>query len=173
MDKYDLSSDGFQAEGILEVLEYQGKKSSLSAKAFNNVYVKNIPLALDEEDLHALFEEFGPLQSCCIMRDAQGQSKQFGFVCFTDGGSAEKAIQTVLRHEPIGEDAEVGAKTVKGCKVADLYVREAKKKTQRKHELTMTNFKYKKSIMFFSLFVKNFPIGTTEEELKIYFSSAC
>jgi len=37
----------------------------------------------------------------------------------------------------------------------------------------MANFKYKKSIMFFSLFVKNFPPGTTEEELKIYFSSAC
>lgn len=173
MDKYDLSSDGYQAEGILEVLEYQGKKSSLSAKAFNNVYVKNIPTALEEEDVQALFEEFGQIQSCCIMRDAQGQSKQFGFVCFADPASAEKAIQTVLRQEPPGEDAGTELKTVKGCKLADLYVREAKKKTQRKHELMMTNFKYKKSIMFFSLFVKNFPIGTTEEELKIYFSSAC
>ena len=37
----------------------------------------------------------------------------------------------------------------------------------------MNNFKYKKSIMFFSLFVKNFPVGTTDEELKIYFQSAC
>lgn len=37
----------------------------------------------------------------------------------------------------------------------------------------MQNFKYKKSIMFFSLFVKNFPPGTTEDELKIYFSTAC
>ena len=37
----------------------------------------------------------------------------------------------------------------------------------------MNNFKYKKSIMFFSLFVKNFPPGTTDDELKIYFSSAC
>ena len=37
----------------------------------------------------------------------------------------------------------------------------------------MSNFKYKKSIMFFSLFVKNFPPGTTEEEIRIYFSSAC
>ena len=27
--------------------------------------------------------------------------------------------------------------------------------------------------MFFSLFVKNFPVGTTEEELRIYFSTAC
>jgi hypothetical protein len=37
----------------------------------------------------------------------------------------------------------------------------------------MTNFKYKKSIMFFSLFVKNFPVGTTAEELQIYFQTAC
>ena len=36
----------------------------------------------------------------------------------------------------------------------------------------MSNFKYKKSIMYFSLFVKNFPLGTTEEELRIYFNSA-
>ena len=40
-------------------------------------------------------------------------------------------------------------------------------------ELQMSNFKYKKSIMFFSLFVKNFPVGTTEEELRIYFQTAC
>jgi hypothetical protein len=52
-------------------------------------------------------------------------------------------------------------------------VREAKKKSIRQKELEMNNFKYKKSIMFFSLFVKNFPPGTTEEELKIYFSTAC
>jgi hypothetical protein len=50
-----------------------------------------------------------------------------------------------------------------------LYVREAKKKSIRIQELQMSNFKYKKSIMFFSLFVKNFPVGTTDEELKIYF----
>lgn len=58
-------------------------------------------------------------------------------------------------------------------KFANIYVREAKAKSQRQHELMMQNFKYKKSIMFFSLFVKNFPPGTTEDELKIYFSTAC
>lgn len=62
---------------------------------------------------------------------------------------------------------------MQGCKLTDLYVREAKKKQQRVHELQMNNFKYKKSIMFFSLFVKNFPPGTTDEELRIYFSTAC
>jgi len=62
---------------------------------------------------------------------------------------------------------------VNGVKITDLYVREAKKKSQRVNELQINNFKYKKSIMFFSLFVKNFPVGTTAEELKIYFSTAC
>jgi RNA recognition motif-containing protein len=36
----------------------------------------------------------------------------------------------------------------------------------------MNNFKYKKSIMYFSLFVKNFPLGTTEEELRLFFAQA-
>lgn len=58
-------------------------------------------------------------------------------------------------------------------RLTDLYVREAKKKSIRMAELQMSNFKYKKSIMFFSLFVKNFPVGTTEEELRIYFQTAC
>lgn len=74
----------------------------------------------------------------------------------------------------IGLDAENSTENrgrrVNGVRLSDLYVREAKKKSQRAAELQLTNFKYKKSIMFFSLFVKNFPPGTTAEELKIYFS---
>lgn len=37
----------------------------------------------------------------------------------------------------------------------------------------MKDYSYKKQTMFFKLFVKNFPAGTTEEELKIYFSNGC
>ena len=45
MDKYDLSSDGNGAEGILTVLEYQGKKGNMNINkhTFNNVYVKGFP----------------------------------------------------------------------------------------------------------------------------------
>lgn len=71
-----------------------------------------------------------------------------------------------------GEKIDHELKEVKGIKLTDLYIKEAKKKSQREKELTMNNFKYKKSIMYFSLFVKNFPVGTTEEELKIYFTTA-
>lgn len=97
------------------------------------------------------------------MRDGNGDSKGFGFVCFTDSSSAEKALQAITFQKTDSE------KETADQKFGNIYVREAKKKQQRQAELLMLNFKYKKSIMFFSLFVKNFPPGTTEDELKIYF----
>lgn len=78
-----------------------------------------------------------------------------------------------MEQQPSGEKPDIELKLINGVKLTDLYIKEAKKKTQREKELQMNNFKYKKSIMYFSLFVKNFPVGTTEEELKIYFSTAC
>lgn len=112
-----------------------------------------------------MFKEFGKIQNIAIMRDSNGASKRFGFVCFEDSSSAEKATQHFSRQEakenPGTDDA-----------LGNLYVREAKKKSVRVQELQMNNFKYKKSVMYFSLFVKNFPLGTTEEELRIYFNSA-
>lgn len=110
------------------------------------------------------------------MRDGSGESKGFGFVCFAEPTAAEKAMKVVMQSEALQHDDEPpnnDHKTVNGVKITDLYVREAKKKSIRIQELQMSNFKYKKSIMFFSLFVKNFPVGTTDEELKIYFQSAC
>ena len=132
MDKHDLKSDAFGGDGVLEVLEYQGKKSSLSKKTFNNVYVKNIPQHCEDANLGELFKEFGEIQSAAIMRDADGQGRGFGFVCFSDPGAAEKAITSVLRADPLGDDGEgqqKEARHVNGIKLADLYVREAKKKS--------------------------------------------
>ena len=145
--------------------------------------MKNFPKedSFTDDHLAELFKEFGVLQSAAIMRDGEGQSKGFGFVCFADASAAEKATQAVQRREQgadLVDDGETHlsdqkAKSVHGVRLSDLYVREAKKKCQRQAELQLNNFKYKKSIMFFSLFVKNFPPGTTVEELKIYFSTAC
>ena len=79
------------------------------------------------------------------MRDGHGQSKGFGFVCFADGSSAEKATQAVQRREQLGDLLEDGdtnpnsndakSKSVHGVRLSDLYVREAKKKSQRAAEL--------------------------------------
>jgi len=161
------------------VLEYQGKKGqTITKKGCNNLYVKNFSKdpTFTEDSLADLFSEFGDVQNACIMRDANGESKGFGFVCFRDSSSAEKATKAVAECNPQnldGDEIEDKNDSKDLSKFSKLYVREAKKKGQRYQELTMNNFKYKKSIMFFSLFVKNFPPGTTDDELKIYFSSAC
>jgi len=109
------------------------------------------------------------------MRDGNGDSKGFGFVCFVDPASAQKAADEIMKQQMSDKDGDKIGEEAKivNSKFTNIYVREAKKKSQRQHELMMQNFKYKKSIMFFSLFVKNFPPGTTEDELKIYFSTAC
>ena len=80
-------------------MEYQGKK--VVRKSFNNVYVKNFPKdqSFTEECLEELFKEFGEVQNAAIMRDSDGNSKGFGFVCFSDSQAAEKATQFVMRSE--------------------------------------------------------------------------
>lgn len=185
MDKYDLGREAKSdadrdalAGQQLSVLEYHAGAKAKTRRAFNNVYVKGFPkdAAFTDESLAKLFQEFGDIQSTSVMRDGSGESKGFGFVCFKEPAAAERAVQAVQKHEAAAaedgeaKDADGGAL---GVRLSDLYVREAKKKSVRLAELQMSNFKYKKSIMFFSLFVKNFPVGTTDEELRIYFQTAC
>ena len=94
MDKYDLSrdvADGTSREALqghqLMVLEYHsGTKKVVRKGVFNNVYVKNFPKesSFTEDDLATLFKDFGEIQSTAIMRDGNGDSKGFGFVCFKE-----------------------------------------------------------------------------------------
>ena len=78
-----MASEGGGAEGILTVLEYQAKKTSVHKKSFNNVYVKGFPkdAGFTEESLAELFKEFGELQNVAIMRDGQGVSKKGLRIC--------------------------------------------------------------------------------------------
>lgn len=63
MDNYDLKDDGFGGEGVLTVLEYQGKKgqSTISKRPCNNLYVKNFSTdpSFTDDSLAELFSEFG------------------------------------------------------------------------------------------------------------------
>lgn len=61
------------------------------AKCNNNLYVKNFSpesgeegSTFSDEQLRGLFEEFGEVSSAVVMRDAEGKSRGFGFVCFPD-----------------------------------------------------------------------------------------
>lgn len=164
LDKYDLRGDGYNGEGILSVLEYQQNKR-VQRRSFNNIYVKNFSKdsSFTDEQLAELFKVYGDVTSASVMRDQEGNSKGFGFVCFTEASAAEKATEAINLTQ--AEEGENEATRLFAC--------EAKKKEDRCQQLQINNFKYKKSIMFFSLFVKNFPPGTTDDELKIFFTSAC
>lgn len=48
--------------------------------AANQVFVRNLPYDVTEEDLTKLFEEVGPLKNVSIAKDSKGSSRGFGFV---------------------------------------------------------------------------------------------
>ena len=71
-----------------------------TAKTFNdkeiqtimNIYVGNLLYNLTEEDLRAMFAEYGDVSSAKLIMDRYtGQSKGFGFVEMSDDSPAQKA----------------------------------------------------------------------------------
>jgi len=70
-----------------------------------NLYVKNLDEGLDDETFRTAFEQYGEITSCKIMRDADGQAKGFGFVCYTTPEQATKAVTEmngkILASKPI------------------------------------------------------------------------
>ena len=58
-----------------------------------NIYVGNLSYNLTEEDLRAMFTEYGEASSAKLIMDRYtGQSKGFGFVEMSDDSAAQKAI---------------------------------------------------------------------------------
>lgn len=47
-----------------------------------NLYVKNIPPTLREEDVHNLFAEYGLIVQCRLLKTPDGKSKGVAFVLF-------------------------------------------------------------------------------------------
>jgi len=57
-----------------------------------NIYIFHLPHSWSEEDLERSFSAFGTVLSSTIMRHDDGSSRGFGFVGFSDAGSANAAI---------------------------------------------------------------------------------
>ena len=58
----------------------------------NNLYIKNLSELVDDEALKQMFEPFGAITSSKVMRDDKGESRCFGFVCFTSPEDATRAV---------------------------------------------------------------------------------
>jgi len=85
-----------------------------------NLYIKNLDDDIDDTKLRGIFDQFGTITSAKVMGDPKGQSKGFGFVCFSSPEEATKAV------------TEMNGKIV-GSK--PLYVALAQRKELRKAQL--------------------------------------
>ena len=73
-----------------------------------NIYLGNIAWSMTEDDVEALFGEFGAVSSVKIITDKySGRSKGFGFVEMDDDAGAQKAIDALNDSEQEGRNLRV------------------------------------------------------------------
>ena len=60
----------------------------------NKLFVGSLSWNTDDHGLRAAFEQFGDVTDAKVITDRDtGRSRGFGFVTFSDSGSAQKALQ--------------------------------------------------------------------------------
>jgi len=70
-----------------------------------NLYVKNLDDSVNDVKLQEAFVPYGDISSCKVMVDEKGNSRGFGFVCFSKADEASRAITemngSMLEGKPI------------------------------------------------------------------------
>ena len=97
------------------------------------------------------------------MRDENGKSKQFGFVCYKKSEDAQKALD---HFSAAKENAPDPTSTQ-----PPLYVCEAKTKEQRRLELAKSAYQFKRSMQHMNLIVRNVAPECTKEEFEDLFKN--
>ncbi|CAH8662272.1 unnamed protein product [Schistosoma margrebowiei] len=136
------------------------RKSQARKVKFNNLYIKNFPPETDNEKLKEMFSEFGEIKSACVMKDSEGKSKGFGFVCFLDPDHAENAVKTMHGKEVDGRA---------------LYCARAQRKEERQEELKQRLEKQRAErqssyMLNVNLYVKNLDDNIDDKRLEEAFS---
>ena len=73
-----------------------------------NIYVGNIAWGVSEDELEALFAQYGEVNSARIITDREsGRSKGFGFVEMATADSANAAIEALNENDFAGRDLRV------------------------------------------------------------------
>ncbi len=68
-----------------------------------NIYVGNLSWQMTDEDLQALFEQYGSVTSAKIVKDkVSGRSKGFGFVEMPEDSEAQNALTSLYESEVMG-----------------------------------------------------------------------
>lgn len=89
-----------------------------------NLFIKNLDDSIDDEQLRTLFVPYGTISSAKVMKDEKGNSKGFGFVCFSLPEEATRAV-TELNGQRFGTAGK------------PIYVALHQRKDERQAQLSM------------------------------------
>ncbi|PIA54879.1 hypothetical protein AQUCO_00901051v1 [Aquilegia coerulea] len=132
--------------------------SGLDAK-YTNLYMKNLDQDVTEEMLREKCLEFGTITNLIVSKDANGDSRGFGFVNFDSPDSAKQALEAM-------NGTQLGSKV--------LYVARAQKKAEREQILRRQfEERRREQIQKFkgsNLYVKNLDDEVDADELRELFS---
>ncbi|KAG0438034.1 Polyadenylate-binding protein, cytoplasmic and nuclear [Dictyocoela muelleri] len=147
----------------ITVVKYDKEKTAKKKKEkniFTNLYMKNFPLNITENDLRLILEKYGKITSLHIPLNANGNVKGFAFVNFESADSAKLAVDTLHDTYPFPDVIEA------------FYIQPAQPKSQRAEELrrsieqlNLSGQTYKRN-----LYVTNIPISYTEKDILDIFS---
>ncbi|RDW94417.1 polyadenylate-binding protein [Coleophoma crateriformis] len=137
----------------------QSKFEEMKAN-FTNIYVKNIPAEVTDEEFRELFEKFGEVTSASLARDQEtGKSRGFGFVNFINHEHASTAVEDLNGKDFHGQD---------------LYVGRAQKKHEREEELRKSyeaaRIEKASKYQGVNLYVKNLEDDVDDEKLRELFA---
>jgi RNA recognition motif-containing protein len=80
-----------------------------------NIFVGNLDFSATEDEVRALFEEFGAVERAAIVKDRDtGRSRGFGFVEMTVNSEADSAITALNGRELNGRPLKVNEALPKG-----------------------------------------------------------
>jgi len=105
-----------------------------------NLYIKNLEDEIDEERLRKEFSIFGQIRSAKIMTDEKGNSKGFGFICYSTPEEAQHTIN------------EMNSRILQGC-TKPLYVALHEPKEVRRQKLAQRHAQRTKQMR------PNVPVG--------------
>lgn len=75
------------SENEMQAIVFQPRDSREFRKLVNNIYVKNIPKDVSQDQVKELFSKYGHIKSMMLLQNELGQ---FGFVCYDDPEGADK-----------------------------------------------------------------------------------
>eukprot|EP00922_Rhytidocystis_sp_ex-Travisia-forbesii_P044290 GHVS01066082.1.p1 GENE.GHVS01066082.1~~GHVS01066082.1.p1 ORF type:complete len:658 (+),score=91.49 GHVS01066082.1:106-2079(+) len=149
-------------------------RSSTTDVKFTNIYIKNIPVAWDEDKIRGLFDKYGIITSMAIKTDSK--NRNFAFINYEDADSARQAVEAMnnkmTNDEGIKEE-DPGAPTSSEDEKEDdtnrLYVSRHQAKSQRQAMLKAkfdTSQDTKQRHQGVNLFIKNLADTVDDEKLR-------